>query len=44
MDAKIKGKIKDELIVVNVLLMFGVILMLLNGYLIGLLIWWNLNG
>ena len=41
MDAKIKGKIKNELIVVNVLLMFSVILMLVNGYLIGLLVWWN---
>ena len=44
MDVKIKEKIKNELIVINVLVMFGSLLMILNGYLIGLLLWWKLYG
>ena len=44
MDERIKGKIKNELIIINVLIMLGTLLMLLTGYLVGLLIWWNLNG
>ena len=44
MDERIKGKIKNELIIMNILIMLGTLLMLFNGYLIGLLIWWNLNG
>ena len=39
---KTKEKIKNELIVINVLVMLGSMLMILNGYLIGLLLWWGL--
>ncbi len=39
---KTKEKIKNELIVINVLVMLGSMLMLLNGYLIGLLLYWSL--
>lgn len=42
MDVKTSVKIKNELIIINVLVMLGTLLMILNGYLIGLLLWWSL--
>ena len=42
MDVKTNVKIKNELISINVLVMLGTLLMILNGYLIGLLLWWGL--
>jgi len=42
MDVKTNVKIKNELIIINVLVMLGTLLMILNGYLIGLLLWWSL--
>ena len=42
MDVKTNVKIKNELIIINVLVMLGTLLMILNGYLVGLLLWWGL--
>jgi len=42
MDVKTNVKIKNELIIINVLVMLGTLLMILNGYLVGLLLWWSL--
>ena len=44
MDVKTNVKIKNELIIINVLVMLGTLLMILNGYLVGLLLWWGLSG
>ena len=42
MDVKTSVKIKNELIIINVLVMLGTLLMILNGYLVGPLLWWGL--
>jgi len=42
MGVKTSVKIKNELIIINVLVMLGTLLMILNGYLVGLLLWWGL--
>ena len=42
MAVKTSVKIKNELIIINVLVMLGTLLMILNGYLVGLLLWWGL--
>ena len=42
MAVKTSVKIRNELIIINVLVMLGTLLMLLNGYLVGLLLWWGL--
>ncbi len=44
MGVKTSVKIKNELIIINVLVMLGTLLMILNGYLVGLLLWWSLSG
>ena len=43
MDVKTSVKIKNELIIINVIVMLGTLLMILNGYLVGLLLWWGLK-